>query len=92
MTFSSAVIDLEEPDVLERARDAELGDLVAASSSPAALPSNRISPAGRLVDAGHHVEAGGLAGAVGADQAEDLALLDVEGHLVERGRRRRTAW
>src|SRR5262249_50843234 len=30
---------------------------------------------------------GGLAGAVGADQAEDLAGLDVEGHVVDRKRR-----
>ena len=76
MTFSSAVIVGEEPDVLERAGDAQLGDLRTASCRRAARPSNRISPLGRLVDAGHHVEAGGLAGAVRPDQAEDLALAD----------------
>ena len=33
--------------------------------------------------AGEHGDGGGLAGAVGAEQAEDLALVDVEAHLVD---------
>ena len=47
-------------------------------------PLKRIVPDGRRVDAGHRVEAGGLAGTVGADQAEDLAPLDLEVDVVER--------
>ncbi len=39
--------------------------------------------AGRLVDAAHQVEDRGLAGAVGADDGEDLALVDVEGDAVD---------
>ena len=73
----------EEPDVLERARDAELGDLeLLALAERLAEVAHRTR--GGLVDAGHDVEAGRLAGAVGADEAEDLALVDVEAHLVER--------
>jgi len=38
----------------------------------------------RLIQPREAVEERGLAGAVGADQAEDLALEHVEGHAVER--------
>ena len=39
---------------------------------------------GGLVELGNAVEHGGLAGAVGADQAEDLPLLHLEGEAVHR--------
>src|SRR4029077_8415861 len=39
---------------------------------------------GRLVEPGEAIEERGLAGAVGPDQAEYLALVHVEGHAVER--------
>ncbi len=72
----------EEPDVLERARDAQLGDLeLVALAQRLAEVAHRAR--GGLVDAGHDVEAGRLAGAVGPDEAEDLALVDVEADLVE---------
>ena len=72
----------EEPDVLERARDAEVVDLVrlGAGDLLALEPDLAL---GRGVDAGHRVEAGRLAGAVGADQAEDLAAADLEVDVVE---------
>ena len=38
----------------------------------------------RRVDAGEDVEQAGLAGAVGADEAVDLAAIDGEGHVGER--------
>ena len=37
----------------------------------------------RAVHAGHQVDEGGLAGPVGADQADDLALLETEAHIVD---------
>ena len=84
ITFSRAVIDLKSRMFWN------------VRAIPSLVMSCRLQPRQRLaveadltarglVDAGHHVEAGGLAGAVRPDQAEDLALLDVEGHLVERG-------
>ena len=45
---------------------------------------------GRLVDAGDHVEDRGLAGAVGADHADDLALVDAEVELGQGLAGRRT--
>jgi hypothetical protein len=37
----------------------------------------------RLVDAGNHVEAGRLAGTVRTEQAQDLALVDIEAHIID---------
>ena len=71
----------EQPDVLERPGDARLDDLAAAwAAGP--LPSNDDLALGGQVQAGEAVEERGLAGAVGADQADDLALAG------RRGRRR----
>ena len=53
-------------------------------------PSNRMSPVGRLVDAGDEVEQRRLAGAVRADHADDLALVDVEVEAVDDPAGRRT--
>ena len=74
---------LEQLDVLEGAGDAasrrwcggDAGDVLALENEAAA---------GRLVDAADEVEDRGLAGAVGADDGEDLALLHVEGDPVDR--------
>jgi hypothetical protein len=77
MTFSSAVIS-----VLERPRHAAPGDLVLllADDRLAVEPDRS---ARRPVHAGHRVEAGGLAGAVRADQTEDLAPAQREADVVE---------
>ena len=40
-------------------------------------------PRGGLVETAQAVEEGGLAGAVGTDQTDDLAGLDVEGDVVQ---------
>ena len=73
----------EQLDVLERARDAEArhrarrqrGDVLAAKADAALA----------LVDAADAVEDAGLAGAVGADQREQLAGLDGERQPVQHG-------
>jgi hypothetical protein len=65
----------EQPDVLEGARDAGLGHLVHRGRGVGLAAELEAAAVGR-VQAGDHVEEGGLAGAVGADQAVDLALVD----------------
>ena len=69
----------EEPQRLERARDAAAGDLVRLRARRCSRPSSRMSPVVRPVDAGDQVEERRLAGAVRADHADDLALVDVRG-------------
>ena len=72
---------LEEPDVLEGACDAERGDLVRLGAGDLAVLED--DAAGRRrKDAGDPVEERGLPGAVRTDEGEDLALLDVERHIV----------
>src|SRR5437867_1179842 len=73
---------LEEADVLERPRDSERGHLVRARAGDLPILEED-SAAGRREDAGDAVEERGLAGAVGADEREDLAALHVEGHVVD---------
>jgi hypothetical protein len=73
----------EHLGVLERARDTPPRDLmrrqraqvVAAESDPALR---------RTVEARDHVEHGRLAGAVGADQREDLPIADLEAEPAQR--------
>src|SRR5437879_2883534 len=72
---------VEEADVLERARDAVARDLVRLETRDV-LAVEHDSAAGGLVEAGDVVEEGCLAGAVGPDQREDLAALDVKAHVV----------
>ena len=73
----------EEPDVLERPRDARPGDLVLLRPAERLVLQQHLTRR-RPVHAGHGVEAGRLARAVRPDQAEDLAAPDVEGHRVHR--------
>ena len=78
----------EQADVLKGPGHSQLRDLVDLDAvDPPAFPPGRRDediPFGRLVDAGDAVEEGGLAGAVGADQGDDLALPDLEVDGVER--------
>src|SRR5262245_52760731 len=71
----------ERLDQLERAADPGATDLVGTLAVDA-LAVETHEPGVRPVHAGNHVEARGLAGAVGADQGYDLALVDGEGHLL----------
>src|SRR5690606_3153292 len=66
----------EEPDVLEGAGDACLGDEVGLGRQDGALVADLAL--GGDVEAGEAVEEGGLAGAVGADETDDLAAVDGE--------------
>jgi hypothetical protein len=69
--------------VLEGAADADLGDPV--RRPPEDAPAFHQDVAGaRLIKPAQAVEQRGLAGAVRSDQAEDLALMHVEGDAVQR--------
>jgi hypothetical protein len=43
---------------------------------------DRHAPGTRLQHSEHHIDRGGLACAVGSEQAEDFAVLHLEGHVV----------
>ena len=74
---------LEQFDVLEGAGDAELGDAEGRLLGDVLILE--INPArGRAVDPRDQVEDRTLAGAVGADDREDLALLHREADGVDR--------
>ena len=74
----------ERPRDLEGAADAAIDDAVRrAARDLVALEADRAR--GRRQRAGEHVEDRALARAVRADQAEDLALLDLERHVVDGG-------
>ena len=73
----------EQLDVLERARDAAPDDPVGRRSQQAA-PLEDDLPAVRPVQTGNQVEQRRLAGAVRADQPDDLTLTDVERDVVDR--------
>jgi hypothetical protein len=83
----------EEADVLEGAGDAALDDLVDAQAGQR-WPSKWTEPGRGLVDAGDEVEDGGLARAVGADEADELAIVDGEIDRVDGGEaaERMVAW
>ena len=74
--------------VLEGPRNArldDLGGLIGGQRDHIVIPIPVKDLASRgLIKLGDTVEYGGLASAVGADQAEDLPLLDVEGKTVHR--------
>jgi hypothetical protein len=72
----------EEPQRLERARDAELGDPVRLEPDDVPPVEEDVAAVGR-VDPGDEVEERRLPGAVGADHAHDLALVDPEVEPVD---------
>ena len=73
---------VEEADVLERSRDARLVDVHHALAG-GVLAFKEDLAAGGLVDLGQEVEDGRLAGAVGADQADDLVVVDLQVQVVD---------
>ena len=82
--FSSTRHLREQLAVLERARNAERARSRAAAGRRCPRPRKRIAPCA-AIDAADAVEHAGLAGAVRADQREQLARLDRERHVVEHG-------
>ena len=73
----------KQRDVLEGAADADLGDLVRRTRQDARAFHQDIAGT-RLIEPGETVEQRRLAGAVRPDQAEDCALMHVEGHAIQR--------
>ena len=73
---------LEQLDVLERPRDAAPGHLVRRHPRDV-LPVEDQAARAWIVDPRDQIEDGRLAGAVGADDREDLARLDLEAHAVD---------
>ena len=71
----------EQTDVLEGTGHALLGDFMLGKAGNV-LPVQQHLAAGGLVDTGNNVEEGGLARAVGADDAGDGALPDVQAHVL----------
>ena len=65
----------KQADVLEGPGDAPLRDLIGFEADQAFAVELHLAGS-RFIDAGHQVEGGGLAGAVRADQADQLALVD----------------
>ncbi len=74
----------EQGDILERARDPQLGPLVRFQARDVAAVEHDPSAGGR-VDAADAIEDAGLAGAVGADDGEELAGVDLEAHPGQGG-------
>ena len=87
MAADADVVDHREVgkqrDVLEGAADADLGDLVRRPRQDAGAFHQDVAGA-RLIEPGEAIEERGLAGAVRSDQAEDGALVHVEGHAIQR--------
>ena len=73
----------EQGDVLERPADASIDDPVLAHPAQG-LAGQAYLTVLRAVDAADAVEQRGLAGAVRADQAADLAEVDRERHTLQR--------
>src|SRR5213594_283190 len=73
----------EQREVLEGAADAEVGDAVRRQRQQRAVAEADVPPLWR-VEPAQAVEQRRLAGAVGADEPDDLALGHVEGDAVER--------
>ena len=72
----------EQPERLERARDAAVRDLVRREPDDALAVEQDVAGVG-LVDAGDEVEERRLAGAVRADDAHDLALVHLQVQIVD---------
>ncbi len=73
----------KQRDVLKGAADADFGDPVRRTRQDARAFHENVAGA-RLVEPAQAIEECGLAGAVRPDQAEDLALMHVEGNAVQR--------
>ena len=73
----------KESEVLERPRDASVGDFVGVDCQQVFAIEHDLTGI-RFVDPRHDVEQRRLAGAVRADQTADLVLIDRERQLVER--------
>src|SRR5438876_762174 len=74
----------EEADLLEGPRDSQAGHPVGFEAGDV-FTLEHDGPGGGLVHPGYRVEQCGLAGAVRADQREDLASPDLKAHVVDRG-------
>src|SRR5690606_14135966 len=74
---------IEQAHMLEGAHHAPPGDLVAGETVDG-LATETDGTARRPVEAADAVEHRGLAGAVGADDGQDLAVADVERHAIDR--------
>src|SRR6185436_7298862 len=74
---------LEQRDILEGATDPDFGNPVRLAIEYAVALQEDVAGAG-LIEPAQAVEQRGLAGAVGSDQAEDLALMHLERNAVER--------
>ena len=72
----------KQPNVLKRAGNARLGHLVH-RSGPVGFASQLKVAAVRGVKTGEHIEKCGLAGAIGANQAINLATLDLDAHIAQ---------
>jgi hypothetical protein len=72
----------EQRQVLKGAADAQFGYTVTGQTLQR-LPVKHDGAALEVVQAGQAVEQGGLAGPVGADQADDLTRVDLEGNAVQ---------
>jgi hypothetical protein len=73
----------EELHVLEGARDAQVGDLVGTQMRDVVLEEADAS-AGGPIESRDAAEDGGLAGPVGTDQPDELAVVDLEVDVDER--------
>ena len=73
----------KQRDVLEGAADADFGDPVRRARQDALAFHQNVARA-RLIEPAEAIEQRRLAGAVRPDQAEDLALVHVERHAVQR--------
>jgi hypothetical protein len=74
----------EQADVLESPGEPPRHDLVRLEALHRRSGQENLA-GGHRIQPGHAVEQGGLAGAVGADQAVDLALAHAQGNIVQGG-------
>ena len=82
----------EEPGVLERPRQAELGAGRGGPTGEVATRRARIRPRVGDEEPRDEVEQRRLARAVGPDDADDLALVELDRHVVDRGDARRSVF
>ena len=73
----------EQLDVLEGARDPQPGDHMRRRAGDV-LPVKQQLAFGGIIDPADQIEDRGLAGAIRADDREDLTFLDSEAHRIDR--------